>query len=177
MKEAEIRALSRMLDRMDYYRLFKLERAAPAPQIRAAYHRMRRGFHPDAFLGRDSDLLSAVSQISKRVNEGYQVLRDPQLRAAYDRALDEGQLRFTREIEDAARTESAARHGGTTVKGKRFWTDSQSAERVGDLVAAIKAIKMALTFERENEHFKQKLAELEARVPKPKKPANPYAIR
>ena len=176
MTEAEIRALSRMLDRLDYYKLMRVERGSPVPKIHSAYRKMRRGFHPDAFLGHKADLREAVGQISKRVNEGYNVLRDAARRAAYDRGLEEGQLRYTAETDEAAKSEVAAQKG-MTASGRRCFADAETAERTGDLVAAINSMKMALRFEAENEHFKAKLGELESRIPKKKKSANPYAIR
>jgi DnaJ-class molecular chaperone len=176
MTEAEIRALSRMLDRLDYYKLLRIERTAATPAIHTAYRSMRRGFHPDAYMSHEQDLRVAVGEISKRVNEGYQVLRDSARRAAYDQGLDEGRLRFTAETEEVARSEAAA-PGGTTSNGKRCFSEMKTAERSGDLVGAINSIKMALRFEPENEHFKAKLEELQARAPKKKKSANPYTIK
>ena len=179
MNEAEIRALARMLDRMDYYRLLKVDRDAAPPTIRSAYHAMRRGFHPDAYHEQEPELVAAVSQISKRINEGYQVLRNPGRRKAYDQALQEGgELRFSAKHEEAQRQEVEARDG-RTANGKRFWADAQRAEKSGDLAAALKAVKMALTFEPDNPHFKQKREELDAKVPaKPKGGgSNPFSIR
>lgn len=176
MTEAEIRALSRMLDRLDYYKLLRIDRDATAARVRQAYHKMRRSFHPDAFHGNAADLRGAVSQISKRVNEGYQVLRNATRRNAYDQALEQGQLRFSAVTEETMKTDAAA-VGGTTANGKRFFSQSQAAERAGDLATAISTLKMAMTFETDNEHFKERLADLEARAPKKSKGSNPHAIR
>ena len=175
MNEAEICALARMLERMDYYKLFRVECDDPAPRIRASYLKMRRSFHPDAYLNSSAELRAAVGEISRRVNEAFQVLRDPAKRATYDKGLESGELRFTAQAEEATQKQAAAQFG-TTASGKRFWSDAMTAERAGDLEGAIKAIKMALTFEGENERFKKRLAELEARAPK-KKRANPFAIK
>jgi DnaJ-class molecular chaperone len=177
MNDAEICALARMLDRMDYYKLFRIERDDPAPKIRAAYLTMRRSFHPDAHLGSSGEVRAAVGEISRRVNEAFQVLRDPAKRATYDKGIESGELRFTARAEEATQKETAAQYGATD-SGKRFWKDAMTAEGAGDLEGAIKAVKMALTFEGENERFKKKLAELEARAPKKtKKKANPFAIK
>ena len=105
-----------------------------------------------------------------------QVLRDPAKRATYDMGLESGELRFTAAAEEATQKEAEAAQFGATPSGKRFWSDAMTAERAGDLEGAIKAIKMALTFEGNNERFKKKLAELQAKAPKKKK-ANPFAIK
>ncbi len=175
MNETEICALARMLDRMDYYKLFRVEQGDPAPRIRAAYLGMRKSFHPDAYLGGSEEVRAAVGQISRRVNEAFNVLRDAAKRATYDKGLETGELRFTAQAEETTQKEAAAQFGAT-ASGKRFWNDATTAERAGDFENAIKAIKMALTFEGKNERFQKKLADLQARAPKKKK-ANPFAIK
>ena len=52
MTEEEIKALARILDRVDYYRLIKAEREASDSEIRAAYHQARRRFHPTPSWGK-----------------------------------------------------------------------------------------------------------------------------
>ena len=176
MNEAEISALAGMLDRLDYYKILKVERDTPAPRIKAAYLKMRCVFHPDAFSSSRSELREAVGGISKRLNEAYQVLRDPVRRQAYDKGLEQGELRFTAAAEEESRQETSAQPG-TTPSGKRFWAESEAAERAGDLAGAVKKLKMALTFESDNERFKEKRADLKARAPKKKKSANPFVIK
>ena len=172
MNEAEICALSRMLDRMDYYRLLRLDRGAPSSAVRGAFQKMRREFHPDAFQNRDEEVRVAVSQIAKRVNEAYQVLRDSTRRKSYEEGLGRGELRFDPKAEAAQKEARAA--GGHTPKGKRFWDDAIRFERQGDLPGAINALKMGLTFEKSNADFKKKLEELKAKLPKK---TNDYTIR
>ncbi len=176
MNEAEISALARMLDRLDYYKVLKVERDTPAPRIKAAYLKMRCVFHPDAFNSAPAEQREAVGRISKRLNEAYQVLRDPARRQVYDKGLERGELRFTASAEEESRQETSAQPG-TTASGKRFWTEAEAAERAGDLAGAVKRIKMALTFESANTRFQEKLADLQARVPKKKKSSNPFVIK
>ena len=172
MNEAEICALSRMLDRMDYYRLLRLERSAPASAVRGAFQKMRREFHPDAFQNQDEEIRSAVSRIAKRVNEAYQVLRDSNRRKSYGESLSRGELRFDPKAEAAQKDAVVA--GGRTPKGKRFWEDAVRFEREGNIAAALNALKMGLTFEKDNPDFKNKLQDLRAKLPNKK---NDFAIR
>ena len=83
----EIKALARVIDRVDYYRLLKVDPAADAEALRSAYHDARRRFHPDAYLAHPDDVRDAVDLIARRITEGYLVLRDRTRRAAYDSAL------------------------------------------------------------------------------------------
>jgi len=158
---AEIKALARVIDRLDYYRLLKLEPGADASAVRVAYHDARRRYHPDCFLADSADVRDAVDRIARRITEGYLVLRDRQRRAAYDAALSTGELRLSAEKEEAAKTEAAASRGATP-NGRRYYTLCEEAERQGNLGNAIRSLKTAITFEPKNEAFKTKLAALEA---------------
>ena len=179
MSPAEIRALDRLLDRIDYYKLLRVERAAHAAEIRGGYHRMRRELHPDRFLSHERDLQDALDRIARRLNEGYVVLRDQTRRTAYDRGLTEGKLRYAEEMADQIKSEKAA-VAGTTTNGKRFYKMSEDDERRGDFAKALANLKMALTFEPQNASFKAKIAELEPKVAEQAKAApagSQYTIR
>src|SRR6202047_2308599 len=62
----------------DYYKVLGVERAAGADQIKTAYRRLARKYHPDV-----SKEPNAEARF-KEVQEAYEVLKDPEKRAAYD---------------------------------------------------------------------------------------------
>jgi molecular chaperone DnaJ len=64
----------------DYYDLLGIQRGADEAAIKAAYRRMAKECHPD----RQGGCKNAEAQF-KALNEAYDVLKDPQKRAAYDR--------------------------------------------------------------------------------------------
>jgi curved DNA-binding protein len=62
----------------DYYEVLGVMRGAGADEVKRAYRKLARKFHPDV-----SKEKNAESKF-KEVQEAYEVLRDPEKRAAYD---------------------------------------------------------------------------------------------
>ncbi len=69
-----------MATETDYYELLEVERGADEAALKSAYRRLAMKFHPDRNPGD-----AAAEQKFKAINEAYDVLKDPQKRAAYDR--------------------------------------------------------------------------------------------
>jgi O-acetyl-ADP-ribose deacetylase (regulator of RNase III) len=68
-----------MVEAPNFYEILGLERDATAEEIKRAYRRLAREFHPD--INSDPE---AEAQF-KAINEAYETLSHPDLRAAYDR--------------------------------------------------------------------------------------------
>lgn len=62
----------------DYYQVMGLERTATAEDIKKAYRKLARKYHPDVSKETDAE------EKFKEVAEAYEVLKDPEKRAAYD---------------------------------------------------------------------------------------------
>ena len=62
----------------DYYEVLGVARGADAPVVKRAYRKLARKYHPDVSKERNAE------NKFKEVQEAYEVLRDPEKRAAYD---------------------------------------------------------------------------------------------
>ncbi|MDM0016687.1 DnaJ C-terminal domain-containing protein [Variovorax saccharolyticus] len=70
------------MDFKDYYKTLGLERGASEDEVRKAYRKLARKYHPDVSKEPDAD------QRMREVNEANDVLRDKDKRAAYDQLAD-----------------------------------------------------------------------------------------
>jgi curved DNA-binding protein CbpA len=83
-----------------HYDVLGVSPLATGPEVKRAYYRRARRYHPDAHAGSSDAVLEETESAMANLNEAWNVLRDPARRAAYDA-----------ELEAEVRVERAARSG------------------------------------------------------------------
>jgi len=66
----------------DYYKILGVGREATEKEIKTAYRKLARKWHPDLHTEKDK---AGAEEKFKQINEAYEVLSDPEKRAKYDR--------------------------------------------------------------------------------------------
>ncbi len=160
------------LDNQDYYQVLQLPQTATASEIKRAFYRDSRIYHPDrVFHLTDAALKGDLNTIYKRITEAYYVLKDDAKRRKYlldlagpDRA---NKLRYTEASEAELKAEAkkvVEEEFGTTAKGRQFYkTALQEIER-GQWSAAERSLKSATMFEPGNARFKEKLVLVQVKL-------------
>jgi curved DNA-binding protein CbpA len=114
------------LEREDHYAVLGVPPGASAQEIKRAFRRLAVQFHPDQRPSRIADMLM------RRLTEAYEVLRDPERRAAYDaelRAQKEAQPKIEPKSEPPPSSDH--RRVGRTLDDHRQ-ARVREAERMGE---------------------------------------------
>ena len=106
----------------DYYETLGVKKSASADEIRKAFRKLARKYHPDVNPGD-----KAAEERFKLISEANDVLSDPKKRKMYD------QVGFYSDNIDPAAAEAYARGGGSTGPGPDFsgFRNAQSGGSAG----------------------------------------------
>ena len=158
--EIEATALAQVLEELDYFQILKVGQNASPNEIKAAYYRESRSYHPDKFSTLPAgELKDHIGKIYKRINEAYVCLRDDTKRLKYlaDIIGPERQkkLRFVEASEQELKKEKE-QEVGQTPQGRKFFMAGLSDMAAQRFSSAERNFKMALTYEPNNPNFKAK---------------------
>ena len=68
----------------NYYEILGLGKNATDEEIKSAYRRLAKKYHPDLYTTKPEAERKEAEEMFKKINHAYQVLSDPQKKAAYD---------------------------------------------------------------------------------------------
>ncbi len=176
----EVETLAAVLDQLDYFGVLKIQQTATPAEIKAAYYRESRAYHPDRYAALPSaELKEMIGKIYRRVNEAYTVLRDDRKRLKYLADVTgperEKKLRFT-EADEAevkeAQKKKIEEQFGQTPNGRKFYTAA-----LKEIEAALRALRSALMYEPGNARFKEQAAELEKQLDQNRPKGDQFKIK
>lgn len=72
------------MEQKDYYGILGVDKNASADEIKSAYRRMAKKYHPDVYATASDKEKAEAENKFKEVQHAYDVLSDPQKKAAYD---------------------------------------------------------------------------------------------
>ncbi len=180
----EVQTLAAVLDQLDYFGVLKIAQTATPPEIKAAYYRESRAFHPDRFAALPDPMVrEVIGRIYRRINEAYTVLRDDKKRLKYladvtgpDRAK---KLRFTEADEAQVKGEAKRKveeQFGQTPNGRKFFQAAMQEMAAKRWDKAETALKSAMMYEPANAKFKEQLALVQSELEKTR-PKGDYRIK
>ena len=133
-RRLEVLAAYENLQARTHFEVLGVPPDATEAQVREAYFRLAKRFHPDVHHDpRLSDLREELEEVFGRLGEAYEVLCSPRLRARYERALAEQtegpQARTPLDPEEEARLAAdAIEKGAQSIGQERYWEAIQVLE-------------------------------------------------
>ncbi len=169
---AALRKLALGLNTVDYFQSLGVAQTANSGEIKKAFYRESRTYHPDRFFHlADTQEKTDINSIYKRVTEAYYVLRDDTKRKKYlaDLASAErnSKLRYTDATESELKAEArktVEEEFGTNPKARPFFKTALAELEKGNLQGSQSALKMGLTYEPSNARFKEMLADVQKKI-------------
>jgi len=158
------------LDRLDYYTLLGVKDDAPTEEVKRAFKKFARKYHPDRYAGASQEKIEKANGIYRRGSEAYQVLVDPPARKAYDEVLKKGILRLDPEVRDRAvappreAAPAPKKPPIASTQALALYKRAVALSKQNDWRGAWKLVKQALADEPHNAFLQQSLAKIEQRL-------------
>jgi curved DNA-binding protein len=119
----------------DYYQIMGVARTATADEVKKAYRRLARKFHPDVSKEKDAE------KKFKEVQEAYEVLKDPEKRAAYDQLGSDykpgQQFRPPPDFGSGFEFRGGPRQGRANARGGASQEEFEEAEGFSDFFSSL----------------------------------------
>jgi len=117
LREEIVARLEELAD-LDHYTALQIDREASASQIKKAYFKAAKRYHPDALVRLDlADSREDAARLFARIAEAFEILSDPVKRQAYDQ---DGQTPNEVDTAQLAQAETSFRKGEVLAKMGNF---------------------------------------------------------
>jgi len=182
---AELRRMATQLDTLDYFQTLGLAQNAGSGEIKKAFYRESRTYHPDRFFHMpESQVKEDIGTIYKRITEAYYFLRDDQKRRKYltdiTGAERASKLRFTEASESEQKAEArkvVEEEFGSNPKARPFFKSAVADIEKQNWASAERNLKMGLTWEPGNTSFKEMLVEVQKKIEDQRKSGSSFMIK
>lgn len=160
--------MSDSLDQLDYYTLLGVEDGCSAKDVKRAFKRFARKYHPDRYVDAPQEKSERAAQIYRRGSEAFQVLTDERCRAAYDEELRAGRtLRLSPEQMDRALAPAAPvqekkrGHPVKTPAARAYFDRAIAASKANDWRLAWKCLRAAVEAEPDNAFLRKRFGQVD----------------
>jgi curved DNA-binding protein CbpA len=147
------------LEAMSWYEVLNVTSSAGDAEIKAAYFRLAKQYHPDRFFGQEASLVETARRIFEAQSRAYNTLKDPAQRHEYDKALRQGTAAARPDPQHPAGSDEQRR-------GQVNFRQAQQALEIKDYQAAVDALRRATESDPAEPRYWATLAEIQSRFPR-----------
>jgi curved DNA-binding protein CbpA len=186
--QREIRELARALPQLDYFQVLGISRSAAPDEVRDAFFQRSKTFHPDRYFKKELGPYGGLlTEIYKRIVAAHDVLRDPKLRASFERTLAEtSRRRASPGASRPSRSRPRRRAGGglslrnrlglqspglmlvslqkqleqSRARARKHFDAALAQKAAGDWARAAQLVELALAFDPREKQYHDELAEI-----------------
>lgn len=160
------------LSRKDYYALLGVSGSSRLPEIKAAYYKLAKQFHPDRFYGvEDPVVREKIDIIFTAINVAYETLKNARTRQEYDNAPLEKKSIPTTTVKSMAESASNISPEALTKMAEDYYRKALKAHEAGDYEQAAQFLKSATQISPKVAKFWRQLGASLARNPQWRKEA------
>lgn len=161
--------MSDKLAKLDYYTLLGIDAAVSTADVKRAFRKFARRYHPDRFTDAEAEKRERATAIYRRGSEAYQVLTDARTRAAYDEGLRRGELRLDATARDRAvrgPVDTTERKGPPiqSAQARLYFEKGVEAAHQGDWRKCWHLLQSALELEPQSEFLQSRLEQVRQRL-------------
>ncbi len=175
--QRKILSVYKKLDELTHYQLLNVDRRAEQKEIKRAYFRVSKDYHPDSFFRKDiGTFKSKINALFKAISNAYEVLSNPQKRAAYDATLpyeptpeeiEEAEKKKKTEQRDARLREERKKRllrrmpmAKRKAQARQHFENAKVAREDQDILKANNEIRIAISLDPENSVYQDFLKEV-----------------